>query len=120
MVAEVRARTAEPGRLVAHLLNTASTTISGRPTRPSLGPNGPCGPCSEIYYDIKPEQGAPERVAESKDPDRYVEIWNLVFTQFNRVDVGKLEPLSQKNIDTGAGLERIARVMQRQAQQLRN
>ncbi|MGD0092572.1 MAG: alanine--tRNA ligase, partial [Planctomycetota bacterium] len=97
---------------------------------PSLGPNGPCGPCSEIYYDTKPEQGAPERVAESKDPVRYVEIWNLVFTQFNRcgagvppasgsagvppasVGVGKLEPLSQKNIDTGAGLERIARVMQ--------
>ena len=81
---------------------------------PSLGPNGPCGPCSEIYYDTKPEQGAPERVAESQDPTRYVEIWNLVFTQFNRVDVGKLEPLSQKNIDTGAGLERIARVLQTQ------
>ena len=79
---------------------------------PSLGPNGPCGPCSEIYYDTKPEQGAPERVAESKDPTRYVEIWNLVFTQFNRLDVGKLEPLSQKNIDTGAGLERMARVLQ--------
>ena len=80
---------------------------------PSLGPNGPCGPCSEIYYDTKPEQGAPERVAESKDSTRYVEIWNLVFTQFNRVDKGKLEPLSQKNIDTGAGLERMVRVIQK-------
>ena len=79
---------------------------------PSLGPNGPCGPCSEIYYDTRPEQGTPERVAESKDPARYVEIWNLVFTQFNRLGVGKLEPLSQKNIDTGAGLERMARVLQ--------
>ncbi|HEY3325478.1 MAG TPA: alanine--tRNA ligase [Planctomycetota bacterium] len=79
---------------------------------PSLGPNGPCGPCSEIYYDTKPEQGTPEPVANSKDSTRYVEIWNLVFTQFNRLEGGKLEPLSQKNIDTGAGLERMARVMQ--------
>ncbi|HYF50400.1 MAG TPA: alanine--tRNA ligase [Planctomycetota bacterium] len=79
---------------------------------PSLGPNGPCGPCSEMYFDMKPEQGAPEPVANSKDPFRYVEFWNLVFTQFNRVDVGKLEPLSQKNIDTGSGLERAARVLQ--------
>ncbi|MCY3024440.1 MAG: alanine--tRNA ligase [Planctomycetota bacterium] len=82
---------------------------------PAQGPNGPCGPCSEIYYDMKPEQGPPEPVADSKDPYRYVEIWNLVFTQFNRVDVGKLEPLSQKNIDTGAGLERIARVLQQKS-----
>jgi len=80
---------------------------------PERGPNGPCGPCSEIYYDTRPGQGAPEPVADSKDSTRYVEIWNLVFTQFNRVDVGKLEPLSQKNIDTGAGLERMARVLQR-------
>ena len=79
---------------------------------PTDGPNGPSGPCSEIYYDTKPEQGTPEPVADSKDPRRYVEIWNLVFTQFNRVDVGKLVPLSQKNIDTGAGLERMARVIQ--------
>lgn len=82
---------------------------------PSQGPNGPCGPCSEIYYDTKPEQGDPERVAESKDPVRYVEIWNLVFTQFNRVDVGKLVPLAQKNIDTGSGLERVARVVQKKS-----
>lgn len=79
---------------------------------PMEGPNGPSGPCSEIYYDTKPEQGTPEPVANSKDPRRYVEIWNLVFTQFNRVDVGKLEPLGRENIDTGAGLERMARVIQ--------
>jgi len=79
---------------------------------PTEGPNGPSGPCSEIYYDTKPEQGTPEPVANSKDPRRYVEIWNLVFTQFNRVDVGKLEPLGRENIDTGAGLERMARVIQ--------
>ncbi|MBI3831111.1 MAG: alanine--tRNA ligase [Planctomycetes bacterium] len=81
---------------------------------PEQGPNGPSGPCSEIYFDMFPNQGAPERVAESRDPFRYCEIWNLVFTQFNRVGVGKLEPLPSRNIDTGSGLERVARVIQGQ------
>jgi len=79
---------------------------------PSDGPNGPCGPCSEMYFDTKPEQGAPEPVADSKDPFRYVEIGNKVFTQFNRLGVGKLEPLGRQNIDVGDGLERLARVIQ--------
>jgi alanyl-tRNA synthetase len=82
---------------------------------PSLGPNGPCGPCSELYYDTKPEQGAPEPVADSKDPRRYTEVGNQVFTQFNRLDKGKLEPLSQKNIDMGGGFERLCRVVQGKA-----
>lgn len=77
------------------------------------GPNGPCGPCSEIYFDRGQESGC-------KDPScspacscgRFLEIWNLVFTQYNRLDGGKLEPLPQKNIDTGMGLERLAAVMQ--------
>ena len=79
---------------------------------PSDGPNGPCGPCSEMYFDTKPDHGAPEPVASSIDPFRYVEIGNKVFTQFNRVDVGQLESLGRQNIDVGDGLERMARVVQ--------
>ncbi|MCK5493946.1 MAG: alanine--tRNA ligase, partial [Candidatus Omnitrophica bacterium] len=80
---------------------------------PSSGPNGPCGPCSEIFFDQGKNIGC---LRKECDPDcscgRFVEIWNLVFTQYNRVDVNKLEPLPQKNIDTGMGLERIACVLQ--------
>jgi len=80
---------------------------------PSLGPNGPCGPCSEIFFDQGKEVGC---LKKECDPDcscgRFVEIWNLVFTQFNRVGENKLEPLPQKNIDTGMGLERMACVLQ--------
>ena len=65
---------------------------------PTLGPNGPCGPCSEIYV--------------GKEPGKGVEIWNLVFTEFDRQDGGILKPLPQKNIDTGMGLERLASVIQ--------
>ena len=80
---------------------------------PQDGPNGPCGPCSEIFYD----QGAELSCGQPKcDPscgcDRYVEIWNLVFTQFDRQSDGTLIPLPNKNIDTGMGLERMARILQ--------
>jgi alanyl-tRNA synthetase len=68
------------------------------------GPTGPCGPCSEIYYDLG------EHILD-KD-DRYIEIWNLVFMQFEKLDDGSLKLLEHKNIDTGAGLERIAMVLQ--------
>jgi alanyl-tRNA synthetase len=81
---------------------------------PSKGPNGPCGPCSEIYFDWGPQQGC--TAGASCNPacscGRFLEIWNLVFTQFDRRDGGMLEPLPQRNIDTGAGLERFARVLQ--------
>ncbi|MBT9167152.1 MAG: Alanine--tRNA ligase [Syntrophomonadaceae bacterium] len=74
---------------------------------------GPCGPCSEIYYDLGPEKGCGRPNCEvGCDCDRFLEIWNLVFTQFNCTAVGEYVPLSKKNIDTGAGLERIAVVLQ--------
>lgn len=77
-----------------------------------IGP-GPCGPCSEIYVDLGEERGCgkPE-CAVGCDCDRYLEIWNLVFTQFDRDEAGNYTPLAKKNIDTGAGLERIASVLQ--------
>lgn len=78
------------------------------------GPNGPCGPCSEIFYDYGVNLQCPN--GDKCDPDcscgRFSEVWNLVFTQFNRKDGGVLEPLPAKNIDTGMGLERLAAVIQ--------
>ena len=74
---------------------------------------GPCGPCSEIYYDLGPELGCgEENCLPGCECDRYLEIWNLVFTQFNREADGSLTTLKQKNIDTGAGLERLATALQ--------
>jgi alanyl-tRNA synthetase len=77
------------------------------------GPNGPCGPCSEIFFDWGKDAGCgKDSCSPACDCGRFVEIWNLVFTQFNRKDAGKLEPLPNKNIDTGMGLERLSSCMQ--------
>jgi len=77
-----------------------------------MGDTGPCGPCSEIFYDHGPEVvGGPPGTPE-EDGDRYVEIWNLVFMQFNRSGNGDLTPLPKPSVDTGMGLERIAAVLQ--------
>lgn len=80
---------------------------------PKDGPNGPCGPCSEIYFDQGENYlGAPHPCSLEHGCGRFTEIWNLVFTQFNRQDGGRLVPLKKKNIDTGMGLERLACVIQ--------
>jgi alanyl-tRNA synthetase len=80
----------------------------------AMGDTGPCGPCSEIHYDMGPE-ASEQGHTDCKFPcdcGRYVEIWNLVFMQFNRDSGGKLTPLPRPSIDTGMGLERTAAVLQ--------
>ncbi|HBR97353.1 MAG TPA: alanine--tRNA ligase [Gammaproteobacteria bacterium] len=77
-----------------------------------MGDTGPCGPCSEIFYDHGPEvAGGPPGTPE-EDGDRYIEIWNLVFMQYDRAADGTLTPLPKPSVDTGMGLERIAAVLQ--------
>src|SRR5450432_2676183 len=80
-----------------------------------MGETGPCGPCSEIHYDLGPEAADPGREHEAFPSDaggRFVEIWNLVFMQFNKDVGGILSPLPRPSIDTGLGLERLAAVLQ--------
>ncbi|MGB4372588.1 MAG: alanine--tRNA ligase [Halanaerobiales bacterium] len=73
---------------------------------------GPCGPCSEIHYDRGEEYGTGPEDVIGGEGDRFLEIWNLVFTQFNKTEEGDYIPLPQKNIDTGMGLERVASILQ--------
>ena len=78
----------------------------------SMGETGPCGPCSEIFYDHGEKlKGGPPGSPE-QDGDRFIEIWNLVFMQFNRDESGKMQPPPKPSVDTGMGLERIAAVLQ--------
>ncbi|BAZ41395.1 alanyl-tRNA synthetase [Calothrix sp. NIES-4101] len=74
------------------------------------GPTGPCGPCSEIYYDFHPELG--DDNIDLEDDTRFIEFYNLVFMQYNKDAAGNLTPLTNKNIDTGMGLERMAQILQ--------
>jgi alanyl-tRNA synthetase len=78
----------------------------------SMGDTGPCGPCSEIFYDHGPAIAGGPPGSPDEDGDRYVEIWNLVFMQYDRASNGTLTPLPKPSVDTGAGLERLAAVMQ--------
>ena len=78
----------------------------------SVGDTGPCGPCSEIFYDHGKEIPGGPPGSKDADLDRYVEIWNLVFTQYNRNSDGSLTPIPHPSVDTGMGLERITAVMQ--------
>ena len=77
------------------------------------GPTGPCGPCSEIYYDFHPERGDAD--IDLEDDTRFIEFYNLVFMQYNQDAEGNLTPLQNKNIDTGMGLERMAQILQKVA-----
>ena len=77
-----------------------------------MGDTGPCGPSSEIFYDHGPEVPGGPPGSPDDDLDRYIEIWNLVFMQFNRDSSGELHPLPAPSVDTGMGLERISAVLQ--------
>ena len=78
----------------------------------AMGDTGPCGPCSEIFYDHGPEIAGGPPGSPDEDGDRYIEIWNLVFMQFDRKADGTMIPLPKPSVDTGAGLERLAAVLQ--------
>ena len=78
----------------------------------AMGDTGPCGPCSEIFYDHGPEVAGGPPGSPDEDGDRFVEIWNLVFMQFDRAADGTMTPLPKPSVDTGMGLERISAVMQ--------
>ena len=78
----------------------------------AMGDTGPCGPCSEIFYDHGPDIAGGPPGTPDEDGDRYIEIWNLVFMQYDRSADGTLTPLPKPSVDTGMGLERLAAVMQ--------
>ncbi len=77
-----------------------------------MGDTGPCGPCSEIFYDHGPDVAGGPPGSPNEDGDRYIEIWNNVFMQFNRDEAGVMHPLPKPSVDTGMGLERITAVLQ--------
>jgi len=78
----------------------------------AMGETGPCGPCTEIFYDHGPDVAGGPPGSPDEDGDRYIEIWNLVFMQYNRAADGTLTPLPKPSVDTGMGLERLAAVLQ--------
>ncbi|HQD82260.1 MAG TPA: alanine--tRNA ligase-related protein, partial [Quisquiliibacterium sp.] len=77
-----------------------------------MADTGPCGPCSEIFYDHGPEVWGGPPGSPEQDGDRYIEVWNLVFMQFERDESGAMTPLPKPCVDTGMGLERLAAVLQ--------
>ena len=102
---------------IAGLPDSKIVRIAGSDNFWQMGDTGPCGPCSEIFYDHGPQIPGGPPGSPDADGDRFIEIWNLVFMQFDNSS-GKTSPLPKPSIDTGAGLERIAAVLQN-AHQLR-
>ena len=97
---------------IAGLPDSRIIRIAGSDNFWQMGDTGPCGPCSEIFYDHGDKiWGGPPGSPEA-DGDRFIEIWNLVFMQFDQVEPGVRNPLPKPSIDTGAGLERVAAVLQ--------
>ncbi|MGA0201757.1 MAG: alanine--tRNA ligase [Pseudohongiellaceae bacterium] len=86
--------------------------LGGKDNFWAMGDTGPCGPCSEIFYDHGPDVAGGPPGSPDEDGDRYIEIWNLVFMQFERKADGSMTPLPKPSVDTGAGLERVAAVLQ--------
>ena len=78
----------------------------------AMGETGPCGPCSEIFYYLGDNVAGQNEAEFRKDDGTYIEVWNLVFMQFDRDTTGKLNPLPKPSVDTGMGLERIAAIKQ--------
>lgn len=78
----------------------------------AMGDTGPCGPCTEIFYDHGPDHWGGLPGSPEEDGDRYIEVWNIVFMQFNRLADGTMEKLPKPSVDTGMGLERMTAVMQ--------
>ncbi|WP_263315341.1 alanine--tRNA ligase-related protein, partial [Enterobacter hormaechei] len=78
----------------------------------AMGDTGPCGPCTEIFYDHGDHIWGGPPGSPEEDGDRYIEIWNVVFMQFNRLADGTMEKLPRPSVDTGMGLERISAVLQ--------
>ncbi|MGA7193691.1 MAG: alanine--tRNA ligase [Anaerolineales bacterium] len=75
-----------------------------------MAETGPCGPCSEMHFDLRPDEG--KVTHETLDTDRFVELWNLVFIQYNRISATQLDPLPAKHVDTGMGFERLVSILQ--------
>ena len=115
LIVTVYAEDADAARLWAKIAGLPDERIIRIPTSDNfwaMGDTGPCGPCSEIFYDHGPQiPGGPPGSAE-EDGDRFVEIWNLVFMQFEQLPGGERTALPRPSIDTGMGLERIAAVLQ--------
>ncbi len=88
------------------------TRIGAKDNFWSMGDTGPCGPCTEIFYDHGEDVAGGPPGSPDEDGDRYIEIWNLVFMQYDRAKDGTLKPLAKPSVDTGMGLERLAAVMQ--------